>query len=199
MQTLTDKTLHSLNRSYESATSVPLTEQKAYLKDLSRFVNVNLDFIINFNAEVAEQKQLINFVGEVKPQHVSLYALEVNEGSFLERNQQMFSSAIGQYDHYSWLSERLTKDFGYEHYEVSNFAYPTRNSDGQFERSKHNQTYLWGDKEFAGFGMGATSLSNGLRITRPTNLRKYYQFVQQLKVGAVDEKLIEINDESHWQ
>jgi coproporphyrinogen III oxidase-like Fe-S oxidoreductase len=98
----------------------------------------------------------------------------------------MFSDIIGKYEHYNWLSEQLRKDFGYEHYEVSNFAYPMNNNDGKFNRSKHNFTYLRGDKEFAGFGMGATSLSNGLRVTRLANLRKYYQFVEQLKTGLIN-------------
>jgi coproporphyrinogen III oxidase-like Fe-S oxidoreductase len=95
----------------------------------------------------------------------------------------MFSDSIGKYEHYGWLSDKLRKDFGYEHYEVSNFAYPIKRIEKKkFHRSKHNQTYFRGDKEFAGFGMAATSLINGLRVTRPTNLRKYYQFVQQLKM-----------------
>jgi oxygen-independent coproporphyrinogen-3 oxidase len=41
-------------------------------------------------------------------------------------------------------------------------------------RSKHNENYWKGNSPFASFGMGASSLINGKRITRPKTLKKYY-------------------------
>lgn len=38
--------------------------------------------------------------------------------------------------------------------------------------------YWQGNKQFAGFGMGATSLLNNHRVTRPKNLSKYLKYIK---------------------
>lgn len=59
----------------------------------------------------------------------------------------------------------------YDHYEISTF------SKRGTPLSKHNLVYWEGNKDFAAFGMGATSLLGGLRETRPKRLASYYRFV----------------------
>lgn len=60
----------------------------------------------------------------------------------------------------------------YIHYEISNFAINTE------KISQHNKNYWLGNSDFYGFGMGATSLKNLKRITRPKNLKKYFDYVE---------------------
>lgn len=115
---------------------------------------------------------MMELIQEVRPQHVSLYVLEVNEGSYIAKSGSKFSHKMGKYEHYTSLCDQL-RSLGYEHYEVSNFCLPGH-------QSKHNRAYWQGDKQFGAFGMGATSLLNGYRVTRPKNIAKYYKYVQSL-------------------
>lgn len=73
---------------------------------------------------------------------------------------------------------------GYLHYEISSFA---RN-----ERffCKHNEVYWQGDEDFFAFGMGATSLIQGKRSTRPKTLKKYFEFSK-----VFNEKFLEVETE----
>lgn len=66
---------------------------------------------------------------------------------------------------------------GYHNYEVSSYCL------GEQYQSKHNKVYWSGDREFGAFGMGATSLMNDFRVTRPKTLNKYYQYIDSLEKG----------------
>ena len=93
-------------------------------------------------------------------------------------------------DMYRMAVKTLTEDFGYEHYEVSNYAQPGK-------RSRHNQMY-WRSEPFWGFGMGAASYVsliafamfsfylifiqlNGQRFTRPSTHSEYVQWVEAIQ------------------
>ena len=67
-------------------------------------------------------------------------------------------------DMYSYLC-RATRDAGYEHYEISNFALPGR-------RAIHNSSY-WNGSEYIGLGPGAHSMAGGVRWYNPSNLKLY--------------------------
>lgn len=173
IQSLNQKTLQMLNRGYESPHSLPKSELKGSLRALSESVNLNLDFIVDFNSRAKETEQLVEFISYVKPKHVSLYMLEINEGSYLQKHPNKFINKLGNNQNYEQLSNSLSRQLGYQHYEVSNYCLPGF-------RSKHNTAYWMGNKPFGAFGMGATSLLNSHRITRPRNLSKYYNYVNSL-------------------
>jgi putative oxygen-independent coproporphyrinogen III oxidase len=64
---------------------------------------------------------------------------------------------------------------GLERYEVSSFARPGH-------RSQHNAAY-WRNEPFWGFGLGATSHLNNVRLARPRKYAEYERFVKRLEVG----------------
>ena len=66
----------------------------------------------------------------------------------------------------------------YLHYEVSSYA------KGRYRTSRHNRAYWSGFEEFFGFGMGATSLVGGIRMTRAKSLKKYFEWVQNVCRGV---------------
>ena len=43
----------------------------------------------------------------------------------------------------------------------------------------HNKIYWEGDAEFAAFGNGAASFTDGKRYTRPRNLNRYMKWVDE--------------------
>ena len=65
---------------------------------------------------------------------------------------------------YDYLCERLGKE-GFEHYEVSNFALPGR-------ESKHNSSY-WDGTPYIGVGAGAHSYIGRVRSWNPNDLNAY--------------------------
>ncbi|MDQ1084114.1 MULTISPECIES: radical SAM family heme chaperone HemW [Microbacterium] len=93
------------------------------------------------------------------PDHVSAYALIVEDGTKLAR--QIRSGAVAlpdddlQADMYE-LADELLAAAGYDWYEVSNF------SRGADHRSRHNLAY-WRGTDWWGFGPGAHSHVAGLR------------------------------------
>lgn len=134
---------------------------------------------------------MLLFIERVMPEHLTIYFLEVNEGSLIHSKPQLISHLPQEETvivRFIELCEILA-GLGYEHYEVSNF------SRGKKHRSVHSSTYWQGNREYLAFGMGATSLISGKRVTRPKTLNKYMKYVTQLKEGAVSLSNLDIAKE----
>ena len=74
-----------------------------------------------------------------------------------------------QADMYLWAAQRLTAA-GYEHYEISNFAKPGR-------QSRHNMKY-WTLQPYAGFGPGAHSDFGDVRYAWVRDLEAFCRGVE---------------------
>jgi len=99
------------------------------------------------------------------PEHLSLYALTVEEGTKLahdiERGRAPAPDGDMQAAMYEWSSERLAAA-GYAQYEISNWCRPG-------EECRHNLVY-WRNGEWLGLGPGAHSHLLDLRSCRPSGL-----------------------------
>ena len=101
-------------------------------------------------------------------EHISTYCLSYEEGTAITR--MLECSEIEEVDEdtenqmFDYIVEQLTKA-GYEHYEVSNFARPSR-------RSRHNSNY-WNDTPYIGFGAGAHSYDGVHRYWNPSDIDLY--------------------------
>lgn len=104
--------------------------------------------------------------------HLSAYALTVEPktllGQKISKGDLKDVSEEETIRHYEILVER-TKDHGFEHYEISNFA-----KDGC--RSQHNSIY-WNDESYLGLGPSAHSYDGKSRQWNISNLTKYIQLV----------------------
>jgi oxygen-independent coproporphyrinogen-3 oxidase len=126
--------------------------------------NVSFDLIAGLPHQTAETWQ--SSLGELlrlKPRHVSIYLLELDEGSRLGREalgggRRYSVPALPDDDQaasfYETACARLAAH-GYEHYEISNWALPGF-------RSRHNLKY-WRREPYLGFGAGAHSFDGGER------------------------------------
>ncbi|MDE6265775.1 MAG: radical SAM family heme chaperone HemW [Muribaculaceae bacterium] len=108
--------------------------------------------------------KLLNF----RPDHFSAYLLSYEPGTALCKmmEQGRISEtpeelAIEMYD---LLCDRA-KCYGYEHYEISNFALPGH-------RSYHNSRY-WNGTPYLGIGCSAHSFTNGTRKSNPADIQGY--------------------------
>jgi oxygen-independent coproporphyrinogen-3 oxidase len=124
------------------------------------FKHVNLDLIYGAPHETdANWQTSLDAAIGAEPDHISAYALVVEQGTALAR--QVAAGVVPapdddvMADRYVMADETL-RAAGYDWYEVSNWA---RTADA---RCRHNELY-WSDSNWWGFGPGAHSHVSGVR------------------------------------
>jgi len=151
--------------------------------------NVSFDLIAGLPRQTLQswQNSLNELIG-LAPQHVSVYLLEVDEGSRLGRELlrggAKYSAAAVPSDDvmaecYDLARSRLA-EAGYEHYEISNFARPGF-------ASAHNLKY-WRREPYLGFGAGAHSFSGWQRWANAHDAAGY---LQAISAGALPVEQLE--------
>lgn len=150
------------------------------------FKNINIDLMFGIPGQTMKKwtdtvKQAIF----LRPQHISLYSLSVEEGTPLDemfcRGEFELTPDIVDREMYH-EALKLLRNSGYNHYEISNVALP--GYEGQ-----HNMKY-WSYEEYLGLGLGASSFVDGRRYS---NLNKMLEYLNAIKVGKqpIDDSTIE--------
>jgi coproporphyrinogen III oxidase-like Fe-S oxidoreductase len=115
----------------------------------------------------------------LKPAHVSVYDLQIEEGTLFHRwfkaGQEPLPSDDKSAELYCTASRRL-REAGFEHYEVSNYAMTGF-------QCKHNLVY-WENQPFYAFGIVSTSYVDGQRLARPRKIKDYASFVESLSTSS---------------
>ena len=141
--------------------------------------NISFDLIAGLPHQTKESwKQSLEELTALGPEHVSVYLLEVDEGSrlgkeLLSGGTRYSAGAVPSEDamaeFYEMAQEKLGAA-GYRHYEISNWAKPG------FE-SKHNLKY-WRREPYLGFGAGAHSFSGIQRWANAHDAAKYVSAIE---------------------
>jgi oxygen-independent coproporphyrinogen-3 oxidase len=128
------------------------------------FANISLDLIAGLPYQTpASWRDSLDQALRLRPEHISIYLFEIDEGSRLGRELlaggERYSAAAvpsddAMADSYELACERL-HEAGYDHYEISNWALPGF-------RSRHNLKY-WRREPYLGFGAGAHSFDGHFR------------------------------------
>ncbi|MCX8074643.1 MAG: radical SAM family heme chaperone HemW [Clostridia bacterium] len=111
---------------------------------------------------------LISISSSHNIQHISIYNLEIHEGTKLDfLIKEGYETLVNEDDEMLMkrLLEEKLKKAGYVNYEISNLA-----KEG-FE-SKHNLNY-WNQGEYLGFGVNAASFFAGTRYTNVSDIKEY--------------------------
>ncbi len=147
------------------------------------FDNLSLDLIAGLpNQTMDEWKYNLHQALALKPEHLSLYLLEVKEGTKLA--DQILSGKLPTPDDdlaaemYELLLDMLEQE-GFEAYEISNFAR------SRALRSRHNLKY-WTDIPFFGFGVGAHSYDGDERYRNPSSIHDYLQLMSTQGMAVID-------------
>jgi coproporphyrinogen III oxidase-like Fe-S oxidoreductase len=124
------------------------------------FADVSLDLIYGAAGETVDDwRQSVEAAVALAPEHVSAYALIVEEGTRLaariRRGETVAPDDDEQADKYA-LADELLAGAGYRWYELSNWAR------GEGHRARHNLLYWLGD-DWWGVGPGAHSHVAGVR------------------------------------
>jgi oxygen-independent coproporphyrinogen-3 oxidase len=151
MQSARKKELQLLDRAHNPE------DVRAAVENARRtgFENINLDLIFGLPGQTLKDWQFsLEAALDLKPQHLSLYSLIVEERTPLARRIQTHFLSEPDDDitaeQYEWSCDRL-ENAGFEHYELSNWALSSEVSDF---RCRHNMQY-WRLLPYLGFGCGA--------------------------------------------
>jgi oxygen-independent coproporphyrinogen-3 oxidase len=143
------------------------------------FENVNLDLIYGLGGQTLEGWQFnLERALAMAPEHLSLYALTLEDGTPLTRDVER-GRGIGpdldlQADMFEWSVERMKRS-GYQHYEVSNWARPGR-------ECRHNLVY-WRNGDWLGLGAGAHSHLLDQRFADAASPSRYIALVEESTVS----------------
>jgi putative oxygen-independent coproporphyrinogen III oxidase len=144
------------------------------------FRNISMDLIAGLPHQTHKSWEAsVSQLLRIYPEHVSIYMLELDEGSRLGRESlaggaRYSAGAIpaedAMADFYESGRARLSAA-GYEHYEISNWASPGR-------RSRHNLKY-WRREPYLGFGAGAHSFDGVMRWANVHDPARYVALIEQ--------------------
>ena len=147
------------------------------------FANISMDLIAGLPHQTAPSwRESLGELLQLRPEHVSVYLLEVDEGSRLGREilaggGRYGAASVPDEDAMAASYERACERLGaagYEHYEISNWALPGL-------RSRHNSKY-WRRDPYLGFGAGAHSFDGRQRWA---NAHDPAQYVAALEKGVL--------------
>jgi oxygen-independent coproporphyrinogen-3 oxidase len=183
VQSFDDAALRRLNRGHTVADALATF-------DLARrvgFDNISLDFIYGLPLQTLDDwRATLERAIALAPEHLSLYALKVEECTGLAHQ-----IARGKYplpdddlaaEMYT-VAEDMLDAAGYVHYELSNWALEIQNSKFVIRNmsrytSRHNVTY-WRNEPYFGFGAGAHSCFGGARYWNVLSPLEYIQRIER--------------------
>lgn len=156
VQSFDDAELHRLDRIHDAAAA-----EAAYrAARTAGFTNVNLDLMFGLaGQDLASWERTLRRALALRAEHLSLYALTVEEGTPLAHQVARGLAPEPDPDLQAAMYERaqaLLAAAGYEQYEISNWARPGF-------ACRHNLVY-WRGGEWLGVGAGAHSYLGGRRL-----------------------------------
>jgi oxygen-independent coproporphyrinogen III oxidase len=180
---------------YERQHSHEITIEAIALARQAGFKNISLDLIFgNPEQTIDEWQATLEKALDLKPQHISLYGLEVKGGTVLKKQIQQGlvhkpndDLAADMYE----LADETMQQAGLRQYEISNWSL-------QGFQARHNLQY-WHNLPYLGLGAGAHGYANQTRtivIRHPgryiqamngTNLKEFPRSPATSKATLVDE------------
>ena len=154
------------------------------------FNNINVDLMYALpNESIEDLENDLNFIYSLDVEHISTYSLIIEDHTKLGINNTKNISEDLDYEMYKYICSSM-KSNEYNHYEISNFS-----KDGY--SSKHNTCY-WDNSNYYGFGLGASSYIDNMRITNTRSLNnyckeKYVKEVEYLDVNDTMEYEVMLN------
>jgi oxygen-independent coproporphyrinogen-3 oxidase len=161
-------------------------ERAVCLARRAGFDNVNLDFIFGLPDQRMEQwEATLERALALEPDHLSLYALIVEEGTPLHRWVEQGRVQPADEDltaEMYLLAQQRLAEAGYVQYEISNWARPGK-------ACQHNLTY-WRNLPYLGVGAGAHSSFAGRRFSTALKIPEYIERVQRVGHAVIESEEI---------
>lgn len=162
VQSFDDNILKEIGRRHKSGEVFEAIENSKS----AGFENISVDLIYGLPNQTEDLlKKDLEIIKNLGIQHVSTYGLKIEPPSyFYSHLPKNLPDDDSQADMYLLINEYLSK-FGFERYEISNFA------QAGFE-SRHNLNY-WNNAEYYGFGAAAHGYIGGIRYSNCSDIKRY--------------------------
>jgi oxygen-independent coproporphyrinogen III oxidase len=149
------------------------------------FPNLNLDLMFGLAGQSLSQfQESVQKVSELSPEHLSLYALQVEEGTPLAKQVEEgleLPTEEQVADEYAWAQSFLTTQ-GYEQYEVSNFSKPGFSC-------RHNWN-IWRGEDYWGFGLSAVGTVGDVRHGHGDDLMVYIEQASRGRESLLEKEVL---------
>ncbi len=187
MQTADDKLLRFLGRGHAPG-DVAATMRTARS---TGFDNVNLDLIFGVpGQDLSCWERTLGVAVALEPDHLSAYSLEIHPRTPLGAAAAA-GSVVPCPEEEELLMYLRAIEFlaahGYEHYEISNFTRPGK-------ESRHNRLY-WEGEPYLGLGPAAHSYLNGCRWSNTADLDSYCKNLERQRLPVSEEVPLTEEDE----
>jgi len=152
------KTLGRIHTFAQAKTAIQLAREQG-------FSNINLDLMYGLPGQTQETfMDSLEQCLMLRVPHMSCYGLKLEKTTPMGIANPLLPDDDAQADTYLAMCDRM-RVFGYQHYEISNFAKPGF-------RSRHNCKY-WDLSDYIGLGPGAHSFMNGRRFSFARDVKAY--------------------------
>jgi len=187
VQTFDDRELKLLARGHD-ANDARTTFR--LLRDAG-FENISLDLIAGLPGQMLKgwRRNLGESIA-MQPEHMSLYLLEIHEGTPLAEQVRSGRCPLPDDDLAAEMYEMMLDTLsaaGYEQYEISNFAKPGF-------ASRHNSKY-WRLEPVYGFGVSAHSFDGFQRYVNERDTARYVERIEDYFVAEVSRERIDAASE----
>lgn len=137
------------------------------------FDNINIDLMAGLPGQSIESyRKTLERVVSLAPEHISAYSLILEEGTPLYVNRESYTFPDEDEDREMYeLTEKVLGQAGFWRYEISNYAKAGR-------ECRHNKVY-WRRGDYAGFGLGASSMVGNVRWKNPDGYADYAACVER--------------------
>lgn len=140
------------------------------------FTNINVDLMSAIPKQtVSSYEKNLRTIAELSPEHISAYSLIIEEGTPFYEDENLEYLLPSEEDEVLMyqMTAKILKEYGYEQYEISNYA-------KHGYESRHNMGY-WSHIPYLGVGLNASSYIEERRFENPSDMKEY------LKIKTFDE------------
>lgn len=155
------------------------------------FENINVDLMFGLpNQSMKDWKVSLEDVMSLEPDHISAYSLIIEEGTCFYNlyNNDKLNIPNEEEERSMYLfTKGFLKDYGYNQYEISNYAKVNK-------ECFHNKVY-WKCNEYLGLGVSASSFVDEKRFKNIDNIKIYIEKINNNEDVTEEIHVNNINDD----
>ena len=183
VQSLHDAELRQLGRPHTAAEAA----QTAKLAQQAGFATLNLDLMYGLPGQTLPSwRETLAQALALRPQHLSIYELTIEEGTPFARQQEQGELALPDEDTVLLMLEatqQMTEEAVFRRYEISNYALIGC-------ECRHNINY-WRNGDYIGIGPGAVSCLDGTRRSAAADVAEFCRRMENGGLVWDDEEHLE--------
>lgn len=180
VQSFSDELIQRVGRNHTSGKSL-----EAIKIIQAHAINVTIDLMFALPGQtMLDVKNDLRIIKELNLPHISLYSLILEKRTrlYIQQSKYQFIDEDTEAEMYEYIIETLGQ-FGYQQYEISNFA------KSSVFKSKHNLAY-WHQQHYYGLGLGAHQFIENVRSSNTKSINAYIRLLEDAKLPLHEEEVL---------